>query len=261
MVLIKTGIYVDGENIRLNGGFGLRYDVLRRYGEIGHSQLLRANSYLVEDQERMSTDPRYREKLFRYYDNLRRYGYKLIRKVVKKYTDENGKVHRKANSDLELAIDALLQSDNLDRIILLSGDGDFVRLVVALQNRGLRVEVIGFDSVSLELSRTADFYVSGFLIPGMLPREEEDEESGHPSHTLEFWKQNGYGWLRYYELGENGLSEQTIFFHRSALLEDYTDEEICDPGNIFTFTIHASDDKRNQYKAERVSLLRSGVVV
>ena len=259
--MIKTGIYVDGENVRLNGGFGLRYDVLRAYGEIGACELLRANSYLVEDQERMNTDGRYRERVFRYYDNLRRFGFKLSRKVVKKYTDDTGKVHRKANSDLDLAIDALLQSKNLDRIILLSGDGDFTRLVVALQNQGLRVEVVGFDSVSLELSRTADFYVSGFLIPGLIPRDEYDDETGHPSHTLEFWKQNGYGWLRYYELFEDGLTERRIFFHRSALEEDYSDDIMSDPGNIFTFEIVPSDDREGQYKADHVRLLRRGVVV
>jgi len=259
--MIKTGIYVDAENVRLNGGFGLRYDVLRQYGETGECELLRANSYLVEDQERTGEDIRYPERLFRYYDNLRRFGFKLIRKTVKKYTDDTGRVHRKANADLDLAIDALLQAENLDRIILLTGDGDFTRLVVALQNRGLRVEVIGFDSVSLELSRTADFYVSGFLVPGLVPRDDDVEERGHPSHTYEFWRQNGYGWLRYSDLHGDGMEECRIFFHRSALVEDYSDDDMSDPGNIFSFRIVPSDDREGQFKAEQVKLWRRNIVV
>jgi len=40
----------------------------------------------------------------------------------------------KANADLELAVDALLQAENLDYVLLETGDGDFMRLVRALQS-------------------------------------------------------------------------------------------------------------------------------
>ena len=57
--------------------------------------------------------------------------------------DVNGERYGKANADLDMAVDMLLQSERLDRVMLVSGDGDFVRVVQALQNRGLRIEVIG----------------------------------------------------------------------------------------------------------------------
>jgi len=47
--MLKTGIYVDAENIRLCGGYGMRYDVLVELAGVGKSVLLRANSYLAED--------------------------------------------------------------------------------------------------------------------------------------------------------------------------------------------------------------------
>lgn len=44
--------------------------------------------------------------------------------------------------DIELAIDVLEMSDHLDHVILFSGDGDFRRLVEAVQRKGLHVSVV-----------------------------------------------------------------------------------------------------------------------
>jgi uncharacterized LabA/DUF88 family protein len=63
---------------------------------------------------------------------------RLCKKYVKRFVDDEGVQTTKANADMDLAIDALLQARNLDRIILLTGDGDFLRLVLALQNMGCR---------------------------------------------------------------------------------------------------------------------------
>ena len=49
--MLKAGIYVDSLNIMMNGGYGIRYDVLFRYAEID-AVVLRANAYLCEDRER-----------------------------------------------------------------------------------------------------------------------------------------------------------------------------------------------------------------
>ena len=71
--------------------------------------------------------------------------------------------------DATVAASSERMARNLDRIMLLTGDGDFLRLVVALQNMGCRVEVIGFHNVSKELREGADSYISGFLVPGLMP--------------------------------------------------------------------------------------------
>ena len=65
--MLKAGIYVDAENIRMCGGYGMRYDVLAELAGAGISTLLRANSYLAEDRERTKDDPEYRQKLYRYH--------------------------------------------------------------------------------------------------------------------------------------------------------------------------------------------------
>jgi uncharacterized LabA/DUF88 family protein len=66
--------------------------------------------------------------------------------------------------DIELAIDVLEMAEHLDHVILFSGDGDFRRLVEAVQRRGLRVSVVSTiksapPMVADELRRQADDFV------------------------------------------------------------------------------------------------------
>ena len=66
----------------------------------------------------------------------------------------------KANFDIELAIDILTMSDRLDVVVLMSGDGDFRRLVELIASRGVRVEIVAFaEAVSTELKAVADLYI------------------------------------------------------------------------------------------------------
>ena len=256
--MIKTGIYVDAENVRLCGGYGMRYDVLRQYASIEPSEVLRANSYVVEDKERTENDEEYRRKLYRYHDILRSCGFKLIKKFVQRYVDTDGEVSVKANADMDLAIDALQQSRNLDRIILLSGDGDYERLIVALQNQGCRVECIGFKYVSHRLKEIADYYLSGFLIPGLLPHENGGEMSrGYP---ISYWPDKGYGFMRTLEMDEKGLREHEIFFHHSHLIEDYSPGLLTQTSNVFEFNIVPSTVKQGDVMATKIKLALKDIV-
>lgn len=250
--MLKTGIYVDAENIRLSGGYGMRYDILVDLANAGNSELLRANSYLAEDRARTKEDADYRQKLYRYHDILRQCGFKVIKKYVKHFVDDEGILTTKANADMDLAIDALLQARKLDRIILMTGDGDFIRLVLALQNMGCRVEVIGFNNVSHELKEAADSYLSGFLIPGLLPIHSGDESRvrGVP---LNYNPERGFGFMRYYDLSGNGLSPETVFFHCSKS-NIASDTVFLDPSHIFEFSIVRNNDN-NRTEAADIILL------
>ncbi len=258
--MLKTGIFVDAENIRLSGGYGMRYDVLARLGRTGPSVLLRANCYLAEDRERTRADSDYRHKVYAYHDILRQCGFKLIKKYIRRFTDEEGNVTTKANADMDLAIDALLQARNLDRVILLTGDGDFLRLVTALQNMGCRVEVIGFRNVSHELREGADAFFSGYLIPGLLPITVPaggDSNEWHRGTVLNFTQERGFGFFRYYRWGEQGLEPQTVFFHLSrSTLESSVFHP--DSPRIFEFRIVSNPDNDDRPEAWDVRLLGEG---
>lgn len=171
--MLKAGIYVDAENVARCGGWGMRFDILRAFVEARDTRVLRANVYLAVDEEREEKEWLFREKKQAYRSILRRQGYKVVPKFVKRYVNEDGELVMKANADLDLAVDALLQAQRLDYLLLVSGDGDFVRLVNALQNLGCRVDALGFHNVSRELRDTVDNYHSGFFVPDLLPTSDD----------------------------------------------------------------------------------------
>ncbi|MBI5560759.1 MAG: NYN domain-containing protein [Deltaproteobacteria bacterium] len=170
----KVGLYVDVSNITRNGGYGMRFDCLRDFACRESGDPIRLNAYVAYDEERSRTDRDYKERTLNFYSTLRDFGFKVIEKVVTWYMDEGGGRYGKANADLDMAVDALLQSENLDRVLLATGDGDFVQVVRALQNRGCRVEAVAFQNIASLLKREADLFMSGYLIPNLLPIEGVD---------------------------------------------------------------------------------------
>ena len=91
-------------------------------------------------------------------------GYTMVTKPVKEYTDSLGRRKVKGNMDIELAIDVLEMSENLDHVFIFSGDGDFRRLVESVQKKGVRVSVVSTmksnpPMVADELRRAADNFV------------------------------------------------------------------------------------------------------
>ena len=91
-------------------------------------------------------------------------GYTMVTKPTKEFTDATGRRKIKGNMDIELAVDAMRLSENLDHIVLFSGDGYFRSLVAALQQKGKRVSVVSTlqtqpPMVADELRRQADQFV------------------------------------------------------------------------------------------------------
>lgn len=62
------------------------------------------------------------------YENLRRSGYKLIFKPTLEFT-KNKKVHTKGNVDAELVLHTMIELNNFDKAVIISGDGDFHCLI------------------------------------------------------------------------------------------------------------------------------------
>lgn len=196
---------MDSANVSKNGGTGLRYAILRDLACRDGAAPIRLNTYVTFDPDRAATDTDYKHRAWTYQAALRDAGFKVIVKNIKWYIEEDGSRVGKANADLDMAVDVLLQSENMDRVVLCTGDGDFVQVVRALQNRGCRVEVIGFNSVSGELRREADSFISGFTIPDLVPSVFSDEArrpwgevgSRVRGACYDFDQVKGFGFLRY----------------------------------------------------------------
>lgn len=266
----RVGVFVDAENVRYNGGYQMRYDVLRRFAAREGGTLQRLNTYMAFDAERAREDTEYAKKSRTYQQMVRDFGWKITVKEVRRYTDENGNVTTKANADLDMAVDAMLQADKLDQVLLVTGDGDFIQVVNALQNKGCRVELVGFKNVSRRLQQEVDAFYSGFLIPELLPISYEPRnEWGKPGSCVrgvctKWIADKGYGFLRML----NGISPNlwvtdpraegspyvSVFCHVNELAEDVNEDLLSNRETILEFYVNESDQKDNGLVANNVRL-------
>jgi uncharacterized LabA/DUF88 family protein len=156
----RIALFIDGANLYAAAralGFDIDYKrLLQLFAEKGH--LIRAFYYtaLIEDQEYSPIRP--------LVDWLDYNGYTMVTKPTKEFTDASGRRKIKGNMDIELAIDVMEMADRLDHVVLFSGDGDFRRLVEAVQRKGVRVTVVSTirsspPMVADELRRQADIFV------------------------------------------------------------------------------------------------------
>jgi len=67
--------------------------------------------------------------------------FSVVTKPLREYTDAQGRRRVKGNMDIELAIDVMEMAERVDHVVIFSGDGDFRKLVEAVQRKGRRVSV------------------------------------------------------------------------------------------------------------------------
>lgn len=85
-----------------------------------------------------------REKFFRALSHM---GYSLAIQKVKHITQKDGTIKDKGSMDVRMATDVCMSIDTFDMLILVSGDGDFVPVVQAIQSRGKLIRVISYHEV------------------------------------------------------------------------------------------------------------------
>lgn len=265
----KVGVFVDTSNLYRNGGHRMQYDVLRAFAARDGAELVRLNVYVSYDPERARTDPIYERNANRFYSVLRDFGYKVIIKEVKWYEDESGKRYGKANADLDLAVDMLMQSENLERVLLATGDGDFTRVVAAVQHRGCRVEVMALDNASTAIRREADMFISGYLIPGLIPIEDRESQGreeempwgkvGSAVRGTCYFHKPGYGFMRYLkQISPNLWMTDTqnssspyaaAYFRDSSLPEGIDPQDLPSYNHIFEFELAESNVRPGTFEA------------
>ena len=218
--MLKAGIFLDIENLTRNGGWGIRYEVIKDLVTAQGGTVLRANAYMAIDEERESQESGIHQRRREYRNAIRRNGYHLTLKQVRRYKNTDGETVVKADSDLDLAVDALLQSDNLDYVLLGTGDGDFIRLVRALQDRGKRVDLVSFGNTSTVLKHEVDNHHDGFLVPGLLPG---DEAAGNRMRgvMVSVNEEKGYGFLAM----RSGLGPDDVRFDVFCHIKDFQGQD------------------------------------
>jgi uncharacterized LabA/DUF88 family protein len=146
----RVAVFIDGNNLFHAARFhnlDLDYNKLLRV-LLGDGRLLRAFFYTGVDAGAE------RQQGFLLW--MRRNGFRVVQKELKTFYDGT----RKANLDVEIAVDMLSLAGKYDTAVLVSGDEDFVYAVNAVAYKGCRVEVAGFRSnTAPRLIDVADFFI------------------------------------------------------------------------------------------------------
>ena len=105
---------------------------------------------------------------------MRRNGYRVVQKELKVFPDGT----KKANLDVEIAVDMLSLCGKYETSILVSGDEDFAYAINAVAYKGARVEVAGFrNNTSPKLIDVADRFIDlDSLIPYIVKEPDSEEQ-------------------------------------------------------------------------------------
>jgi uncharacterized LabA/DUF88 family protein len=146
----RVAIFVDGSNLfyaalQLN----IEIDYTKLLARLtGGSRLLRSFFYTGVD--------RTNEKQQGFLLWMRRNGYRVIAKDLIQLPDGS----KKANLDVEIAVDMMALVGSYDTAVLVSGDGDLAYAVDAVSYRGVRVEVVSLRSMTSDsLINVSDRYI------------------------------------------------------------------------------------------------------
>ena len=124
----------------------------------------------------------------------------------------------------------------------------------ALQNKGCRVEIMALDNVSKRLRLEADLFMSGYLIPNLIPTrpggngQPDWGELGSRARGWCYWHDGdkGYGFMRMLKRIASGLwltdsrhpdsPYETVYFHDSQL-RDFHTQRLPNRHCLFEFEI------------------------
>ncbi len=146
----RVGVFIDVQNMYYSAknlfGAKVNFGNIVKEATAGR-KLIRAIAYVV------STESKEEQPFF---DALYNLGIETKDKPLQIFLGGE----KKADWDVGLAVDAIRFSPNLDAIVLVGGDGDYVPLVEYLRAHGKQVEVIAFGgTTSGKLIDSADDFI------------------------------------------------------------------------------------------------------
>ena len=179
----RVAVFIDGNNLFHAARFhniDIDYNKLLRV-LLGDGRLLRAFFYTGVD---VGAE---RQQGFLLW--MRRNGFRVIHKELKTFYDGT----RKANLDVEIAVDMLSLAGRYDTAVLVSGDEDFVYAVNAVAYKGCRVEVAGFRSnTAPKLIDVADYFIDLGEIADKVRKESAHSHRYYENHAQHEQPSNSY---------------------------------------------------------------------
>lgn len=176
----RVAIFIDGSN--------LFYAALQLGIEIDYTKLLcrlTAGSRLLRSFFYTGVD-RTNDKQQGFLLWMRRNGYRVIAKDLVQLPDGS----KKANLDVEIAVDMMALVGSYDTAVLVSGDGDLAYAVNAVSYRGARVEVVSLRSMTSDsLINVSDRYIDLEMIKDDIQKITRPSYSYRPLSGLDLMEQ------------------------------------------------------------------------
>ena len=156
---LKAKVYIDGANVfytQKKLGWNLGWEKIKGFLE-DVKEIINWKYYVG-----MKTNDEKMQKYLRYLNNI---GFDIVTRPLKKIKISGDeipfKIYKtnhiyKANFDVEIAVDILLDKTKTDEVIIFSGDSDFQYLVKKLKDSGKRVIIFSSrKTISWELKLEA----------------------------------------------------------------------------------------------------------
>lgn len=149
----KTEIYIDAANMFYSQKtMRFKIDYQKLYAFLDKAFNVRSVIYYT------GYDPENVNQL-KFLSKLEEFGYKVVRKPIKHINSGHKRID-KANVDVELAIDAVIDCELYTNFILASGDSDFRYLLEVLKEKGKNILVLSSRGhISRELRQLSDSYI------------------------------------------------------------------------------------------------------
>jgi uncharacterized LabA/DUF88 family protein len=143
---LRVGVFIDGSNIfwgSKKSGIKIDFEKLKEYLNKYFSPIM-FNYYGCEDNkpngEKYVKSAKEQKK---FHQNLESFGYKVIRKDLKHMAC--GVV--KCDMDIELTMDLRKHEDDIDCIILLTGDSDYLSVIEYYWKSGKYIRIFSFKEL------------------------------------------------------------------------------------------------------------------
>ena len=157
----RISVFIDGSNLFYAAfQLGIEVDYAKLLKQlVGDRRLLRAYFYTGVDPDND------KQKGFLMW--MRHNGYRVVTKDLVQLPDGT----KKANLDVEIAIDMITMAKHCQTIILLSGDGDLSYALDSISYQGVQIEVVSLRSMtSDQLINVADRYTDLYSIQGSISK-------------------------------------------------------------------------------------------
>jgi uncharacterized LabA/DUF88 family protein len=140
----RTGVFIDGSNLfwaaKKDLGWQIDYKKLKEYLKKYYSPIF-YNYYGCQDIKPSSDDFKRKAKgQEKFYNILEGLGYNVEKKPLKYLNNHD----TKCDTDVEITVDIKNTLDDLNNIILFSGDSDFLKVIEDCHSRNKYIRIFSF---------------------------------------------------------------------------------------------------------------------